>query len=202
MIGFYNYTVVLTYMGFLFGVMGIINSIEGNKIIAITCLLISGFCDMFDGKIARTKKRNKQEKSFGIQIDSLSDIVCFGLLPAIIGYTLGIRNTYFIPVVFFFPLAALIRLAYFNVTEEERVSKTNSDREKYLGLPVSSSALIFPIVCCFEKILNNIFPYIYALTLLITGMLFISKFEVKKPQLKQFILFIIIGIIIFIMLVK
>ena len=45
---------------------------------------------MFDGKIARTKKnRTDEEKCFGIQIDSLADIVCFGILPIILGFKLG-----------------------------------------------------------------------------------------------------------------
>jgi hypothetical protein len=48
---------------------------------------------MFDGKVARTKKdRTEQEKSFGIQIDSLSDLVSFGVLPAVIGFAMVSQN--------------------------------------------------------------------------------------------------------------
>ena len=49
---------------------------------AYLSLLISGICDMFDGKVARKCKRNKKEKMFGIEIDSLADTVNFLLLPA------------------------------------------------------------------------------------------------------------------------
>ena len=42
--------------------------------------MAAGFCDMFDGKIASTRKRTRQEKRFGIQIDSLSDLACFGIM--------------------------------------------------------------------------------------------------------------------------
>ena len=58
---------------------------------ALLCLMFAGFCDMFDGKIASTMKRTKQEKRFGIQIDSLSDLICFGALPALIVFHLSIN---------------------------------------------------------------------------------------------------------------
>ena len=73
MIGFYNYTVILTYMAVMSAVLGITQIMEGNLPMAIILLMISGGCDMFDGKVARTKKdRTDREKIFGIQIDSLS----------------------------------------------------------------------------------------------------------------------------------
>ena len=53
--------------------------------------MIAGLCDMFDGKIASTMERTRQEKRFGVQIDSLSDLICFGVLPALIVYSGGGR---------------------------------------------------------------------------------------------------------------
>lgn len=70
MIGYYNYTVVLTYISLASSVFGMTQAIHGRFKTAILCLAISGLCDMFDGKIARTKKdRTEDEKAFGIQID-------------------------------------------------------------------------------------------------------------------------------------
>ena len=72
MIGFYDYTVWVTYIGTAFSVIGITLAVEGHATWAVAFLMISGFCDSIDGMIARTKKeRTKQEISFGIQIDSL-----------------------------------------------------------------------------------------------------------------------------------
>ena len=88
MIGFYNYTVVLTYLSLLSAGAGIMVSLsgKGHPYLGIFFLLFCGLCDAFDGKVARTKKnRSEIEKNFGIQIDSLSDIVAFGILPACIG---------------------------------------------------------------------------------------------------------------------
>ena len=87
MIGFYNYSVILTYIGLVSSVFGITQVFENHMSIAFLCLLLSGICDLFDGKIARSmKNRTEHEKVFGIQIDSLCDLVCFGVFPAVIGY--------------------------------------------------------------------------------------------------------------------
>ena len=78
MIGFYNYTVILTYIGLMFSVLGIMETLHGHWKLAILFLVFSGACDMFDGKIARSKKdRTEEEKRFGIQIDSLCDLDMF-----------------------------------------------------------------------------------------------------------------------------
>ena len=194
MIGVYDYTVLLTYIGFSSGIIGIINAFNGNIFYAIVCLMFSGLCDMFDGRVARTKKkRTIEERHFGVQLDSLSDVVCFGVLPSVIGYSLGINNPFSLILIVFFPLAALIRLAWFNVLEITRNSSTPV--KEYTGLPVTSSALIFPFIYIFKKILKSNFIYLYTIVLLIVGILFISKIKIKKPSFKVMIGFIVIGII-------
>ena len=54
LIGFYNYTVILTYIGLISSVYGMTEALDGHFTKAIACLVISGICDMLDGKIART----------------------------------------------------------------------------------------------------------------------------------------------------
>ena len=91
MIGVYDYTVILTYMSLLSGCAGMIIAMSGlgHPYIGMLCMLISGLCDGFDGRVARRKKnRTKLEKDFGVQIDSLSDLVAFGVLPAAIGVSM------------------------------------------------------------------------------------------------------------------
>ena len=56
MLGFYDYTVVLTYISLVISVFGMTRALAGDFKVAILCLALSGLCDMFDGKIARTKK--------------------------------------------------------------------------------------------------------------------------------------------------
>lgn len=71
MLGVYDYTVILTYISLWISIGGMMLSLNGHLDLAVLCLALSGLCDMFDGKIARTKKdRTEIEKRFGIQIDS------------------------------------------------------------------------------------------------------------------------------------
>ena len=87
MIGFYNYTVILTYMSLISAITGMTFAHAGVFGAAIFCLALSGFFDMFDGKVARRKKdRTDDEKLFGIQLDSLCDVVAFGVFPAYLCY--------------------------------------------------------------------------------------------------------------------
>ena len=121
MIGVYDYTVIATYLSLLLGLGGLYSAAQNEPLDAMLCLMLAGLLDAFDGRIARAKKdRTEQEKRFGIQIDSLNDLVCFGVLPAAIGWSMDCDRLWFLATMSFFALCALIRLAYFNVTEEER----------------------------------------------------------------------------------
>ena len=152
MIGFYNYTVILTYMSLCSAVVGITQTFEGRERIAILCLLISGICDLFDGKVARHKKdRTDQEKLFGIQIDSLCDLVAFGVLPACIGYKMGFNYGLGLVSAVLIVLCGLIRLGYFNVMEEERQKSTAENRKEYQGLPITTSSIILPLLFLAKK---------------------------------------------------
>lgn len=208
MIGFYDYTVILTYLSLISGTLGIMISLAGNghPFLGAFFLLFCGLCDAFDGKVARTKRdRSETESNFGIQIDSLSDLVAFGVLPASIGaamfrhLTLGkvsIPRTYVIllfSVIAFYVLAAMIRLAYFNVTEEERQKETSEARKSYVGLPVTSAALIFPFILLIHYLLPADITPIYFAVMLFTGALFVSKIKVTKPNLRGILIMIAIG---------
>ena len=148
MLGIWDYTVVLTYCSLLSAVTGILVSLDGHghPYIGVMFLLLCGLCDTFDGRVARSKKnRTKKEKDFGVQIDSLSDLVAFGVLPVCVGMAMYKRtmfdetmsvtpNTvlFSIPVAVLilisavFVLAALVRLAYFNITVEETQGEGSS----------------------------------------------------------------------------
>ena len=95
MIGIWDYTVILTYGSLLSAVMGILVSLSGHghPYFGVLFLLLCGLFDTFDGRVARSKKnRTKKEKDFGVQIDSLSDLVAFGVLPVCIGMGLWKRQ--------------------------------------------------------------------------------------------------------------
>ena len=147
MIGFYNYSVVLTYISLLSSVFGMTQAIHGRFKTAIFCLALSGLCDMFDGKIARAmKNRTEDEKSFGIQIDSLCDMVCFGVFPAMICYLLGVRGIIGMIVIAIYCVNSVIRLAFFNVMEAKNALVSEDGQKFYKGLPITSMAIVLPLV--------------------------------------------------------
>lgn len=194
MIGFYNYTVILTYMSLASSVVGIFLAASGNPLAAVWAMLFSGLCDLFDGRVASTKKdRTDDEKTFGIQIDSLCDVIGFGVLPAVIAYCFGFDAPYFIPLYVFFVLAAIIRLAYFNVTEEKRQLETKERRKSFLGLPVTSSAIILPFFFCLAYIFGGTFDWIFIAVFALIGVLYITPVKIPKANLFTSILFIILG---------
>ena len=192
-LGFYDYTVVLTYISLGISVFGITMALEGNFRMAIFCLALSGLCDMFDGKIARTKKnRTEDEKNFGIQIDSLCDVVCFGVFPAMICYCLGVNTPAGVAALIFYSIASVIRLAYFNVTEAKRQTQTEENRKYYQGLPITSMAIILPFLYLMRRYYMIHFLIVIHIAVIIVGLLFILNIKVKKPQNPVRILLVVV----------
>lgn len=181
-IGFYDYTVVLTYMSLVSSLLGMVCAYRGEFGLAVGCLAVSGICDMFDGIVARTKKnRTADEKNFGIQLDSLCDIVCFGVLPAVILYFWGVRKVVGIAALIFYVLCALIRLAFFNVLETKRQMVESGIAKGYRGLPVTTAAIIFPLVFLIDAILpRGIALAVFYVLPFLVGFLFILDFHVPK----------------------
>jgi len=186
-IGFYDYTVILTFVSLFSAVMGIIQAFHSHFTIAVICVFISGFCDAFDGMVARTKKnRTEDEKMYGIQLDSLCDVISFGVGPALICYLMGVNGFLGTLCVFIYSLCALIRLAFFNVLEEKRQKEEDGINKYYRGLPVTSISIIFPIIYIFKAFVSeNVFISILYLMLIIVAFLFIFDFKIKKPNLQK-----------------
>lgn len=181
MIGCYNYSVILTYISLASSIIGMMLTLDEHTPYALVFLALSGLCDMFDGKIARAmKNRTEEEKRFGIQIDSLCDVVCFGAFPIILSYKLGMNNVIGIIILVFFGVASVIRLAFYNVKAEE---PQEADGVKYYyGLPITSIAIALPVIYMFRPLLKDNFYILVHITVLLIGILFITNFKLKKPS--------------------
>ncbi len=202
MIGFYNYTVILTYIGLATSIFGITQVINGNFEIAVFCLIGSGVCDMFDGVIARSHKtRSESAKKFGIQIDSLCDVICFGAFPAVFNYMYTVKGnpkyTLIATIIsVLYVLGGVIRLAYFNVTEEERQQKTSEPRKYYQGMPITSVAGFLPLLFTFRNrivALDINFAVVLNVFCVILGLLFVLDIPVAKAHKKGIIVMSICG---------
>jgi len=203
MVGYWGYTVYLTYLSLISAVLGVgFAVVDHNAFAAAVCLLISGFLDLFDGKVARTKKnRTEREKKYGMQIDSLADLVAFGVLPAAIGFATEIEHWWQWLVLALFVLCGLVRLAYFNVLEEERQATEGGANTGFIGLPITTSALIFPLIVIFKEDFGEWFQLVYLMSLAIVGLLFVIRIKVKKPKLPMVIGMVIFGAIVLTILI-
>lgn len=192
-IGFYDYTVLLTYFGMIFAFIGIIAVINEAYADAITCLMFAGVCDMFDGTVASTKERNRYEKHFGIQIDSSCDLISFGVLPALFVYMITEKQVIIGILVCAYVLCGLIRLAYFDVQEYERQEVTDQKRESYLGVPITTSAIVIPIGYLLYSRFSNVGLQIFPILMILLSVGFVAGIEIKKPNIAGKIAMIVVG---------
>ncbi len=178
MLGFWNKSVYITYFGAFIAVFGFMFSIrEGNVDYAFAGMIIAAVCHMFDGKVARHIKNRKEiEKDFGVQIDSLADVICFITIPAITLYVFGLREIYQMLILVSYVVCGIIRLAYFNVA----MSDKNKAIEYYQGLPVPVSVLIFGLVWLLLKFIKFDGNLVYTILVPIVGILHISKVRIRK----------------------
>lgn len=191
-IGKYNKAACVTYLGTLSSLIGICLAMKHRIRTAIMCLVISGVCDMFDGKVARKQKnRTEEDKNYGVEIDSLSDTICFVVFPIIICLSMGMNHWYNAVIYAIYGLAGIIRLSYFNVTTSNTVAIKN-----YTGLPVTSIAIILPAVFLLSFVLKiKVYQIIATCVMALVGFLFISKIKIAKPKGKIIYVFLVAAII-------
>lgn len=216
MIGVYDYTVILTYLSMISGCTGIIISMTGigHPFVGALFLMVSGLCDAFDGRVARSKKdRTKLEKAFGVQIDSFSDLIAFGVLPASIGIAMlrssdrytdrpqWLENGKYawypillVGIAVIYVLAGMIRLAYFNATEEEREEEAKTKGNHYFtGLPITTVSIVTPLVLILHYYIQFDFSIVYFIVLFILAALYLTKFKLRKPGRLGILLQVLVG---------
>jgi len=199
-LGYYNYTVILTYMSVVSAIFGIVLAAGGDTRSALICLMVCGLCDTFDGTVARTcKTRSEEAKAFGMHIDSLSDLVAFGVLPASIGYSLGLNRLPGMLVMAAYVLAALIRLAYFDVQEAFLQGK-GEKREYYLGLPVTLSCVFVPALLLLAAWLRLPMATACGAILVLHAFAFLLKFKLKKIYMPRLLIPAVLGAAVFVLL--
>lgn len=129
----------LTYLSLLAGIMAIGTSLAGRSGAAGALIALAVIADTFDGRFARMFDRSSEEREIGVQLDSLSDAIAFGIAPCIClaGLTPGGPGAAPIAwwmATFVFSACAITRLAFYNVTHETAAG--------FIGLPVPVAALV------------------------------------------------------------
>ena len=135
-----------------------------------------------------------------------TDVVAFGVLPACISVGMIKQSELFqidskilsfscCFVIVLYVVSAVIRLAHFNVIEDERQLAEGGVNRFYTGVPVTAAALIFPTILLIQYVTQIDLTFIYLIFIVITGFAFISTVHVSKPKDRHIFLMIAIGVI-------
>ncbi len=176
-------------------IVSIIQSSKGNFEHASWFIILSLILDGLDGKIARL---TKGESQFGVEFDSLADIVAFGVAPAMLIYfQIGHEYSKFgILVAALYVVLGAVRLARFNITTAK------NDPNIFIGLPIPAAALFLVSLSQIDYKYNTTFlePIILILALMV-GILMVSNFRYlafKKIELKKAISYRVLIVLILI----
>lgn len=194
-LGYKNIALPITFAAVASNFIGVWFAFKGFVDAAMVCLILSGIFDMFDGPLARRQKRSRDEIMFGVELDSLADVINFGFVPAALLYISGLRRWYYIPIFLMYILAAIVRLAYFNVSSINKIESGIVSVE-FLGLPVTSAAASFPVAWLIVQWLPAIWGKILlSVIMLVSAILFVSPIRVPKIPKKFYPIVVVLGII-------
>lgn len=192
-IGYYRSCDLLTMTGTFMALLGCILAINGSKLSPIFCLIASGICDAFDGKLARRKDYPEEQSVYGVQLDSLSDMVSFGLFPLVLTVcNLPARSYLAWIAIIFYSICGMIRLAYFNTMDICNIS----EKGYFVGVPITFISICYPIVYIISVYLKfKYFNIVVPIFFTIVGLSFIYRIRIKKLDDNGKIVLSLIGII-------
>ena len=149
-------------------------------------------CDAMDGYVARRDTR--RQSLIGADLDSLADIVSFGVAPAVLGYTLGLRGGWDVLVLTYFVCSGISRLARFNVTAASLTNAATGKVSYFEGTPIPTSVVLVLLLAVLHRLdlTGSNFPggewdlmagtfHPFSLLFFVSGSLMISTIKVPKP---------------------
>ena len=148
------------------GILSILLAIDGHYGLSASLLFLAVVFDVLDGKIASLLH---QKNLFGKQIDSMSDLVSFGVAPALLYYSMSSPGTLGIAVSLFFVSCGMLRLARYNISE-------GTD---FVGVPITVNGVLFPILFLLFSSFPESLKY-WPIVFLIQGFLMISTFKISR----------------------
>ncbi len=133
--GVFLVPVTITSLGLMAGFYSLVSAINAHFELAAVMIMVAFICDGLDGRVARMSRTSSQ---FGVEYDSLSDIVAFGVAPAGLIYTFAVRplGLWGWIVSGIFVVCSALRLARFNI------QTASADKRRFTGLPVPGAALM------------------------------------------------------------
>lgn len=178
MLGFMkDFANAFTLAGLFCGFFGIYFAILGLFPAAMISMLFALWFDWFDGPVARhSRGRSLEFGEFGAQLDSLVDIVCGGVCPAIVLLSYSEFSLWAFPGAFLLLAAGVVRLSYFN-------SFCSGQNPRYIGLTIDSNLIAVPLVFLLDGLLGHagFVACLYA-TIVVLAILNVSSFRTPKPR--------------------
>lgn len=117
----------------------LVNGEERWLLLAMGLLPLALVLDFADGRVARWRH---QSSSLGADLDSLADVISFGLAPAALGFAVGLRGAGDVAILLYFVACGISRLARFNVTADALTDEKSGKVKYFEGTPIPSSVLI------------------------------------------------------------
>ncbi|PIP21022.1 MAG: CDP-diacylglycerol--serine O-phosphatidyltransferase [Candidatus Omnitrophica bacterium CG23_combo_of_CG06-09_8_20_14_all_40_11] len=164
----------LTVLSLFFGFLSIIFSLESHFTFASWAIILSVIFDGLDGQVAR---KNPVPSEFGKELDSLADVVSFGIAPSILGYIFIYRTFYFWATLalFIYLFCSVMRLAKYNITPKDKLA------DYFYGLPTTvSGGILASFILIFRKgkdvsPLPQYVPVIFLFMVLLVAFLMVSR---------------------------
>lgn len=179
-IGQFRMCDIVTMLGTVSATIGIILAMQQHFSMAIFLLIICCICDCVDGTFARKRKNTKFESTYGGELDSLSDMISFGIFPSVIAVSM-IHNMFMYLIVVLYVLCGLIRLTYFNTL---KITKTGTEGY-FVGVPITTISFIYPFIYALSFINSTLYTISTMVLFFVMSILFISKIKIKKPNLDK-----------------
>jgi CDP-diacylglycerol--serine O-phosphatidyltransferase len=168
---------IFTFGNLSFGLLSLIMTFEGNYKLACFLILAAGIVDRYDGRIARYFNVSSD---MGKELDSLADLISFGLAPIIVAWKISFM-TFGLPgyaVSLIYPIAGAYRLARYNVTTFD---------DYYRGIPITIAGAFLSLDSlynCFILLkngkLSDLHVLITAILIVLLSYLMVSKIKIKK----------------------
>jgi len=183
--GIYVLPNLFTSMNIFCGFYSIISAVEGRFVHAAVSILIGGVFDLLDGKIARATHTTSR---FGVEYDSLSDLISFGLAPAVLMYLWAMQPLGRLGwlAAFMFMICGALRLARFNTA----TAAAGADSSYFQGIPIPAAAcMIVSIVLFFSRFTIDPGPFTILFLIMLYGLAFLMVSSIKYNSFKNAELF-------------
>ncbi len=180
-IGYYNLANLVTVLGLSCALLACFLISQNHFVTAMLAFSVAGLCDAMDGKIARaTVSTGKRAKFYGVQLDSLCDVVSFGVVPCFMAYQLGYNRTLDIILYLLFIICGAIRLANFNT--EAAMDTPDLKMNHFTGVPIPFSVTIFPLLVIVHLLAEQPVYWLFRIVFLIVGLGYIARFRIPKTS--------------------